>query len=212
MGWSYSRLSATLFKKYSENSVMFDWFRNFRAYIMMRYHPLEDRMINTFRYVECNPANFNVFSYEYASILRDAGSVFDSAMDTLLTQNGYPIREKKKAYDIADYRSWLDRNIEKIGQITLGLNYPIELKYLQPFVGIADIERKLEWWDAHNCVKHSDMKKSSKGNLGNALNSIAALAVLYTLSVSKGIRLFDEIGFFEPPNYMDKSMFLPSPR
>jgi hypothetical protein len=207
MVFSYSRIQAALFKKFSKESIMFDWFRELRAYIMMRYHPLEDRLINTFRYVECNPANINVFSYEYASILRDTGSVFSSAMDRLLSQTQYPRGGKKSTYNIVDYCNWLTENVEKIEQVTLGLNYPIEHKYLQPLKGISDTTKKMEWWIAYNCVKHHDMKKSFKGNLGNALNGVAALAVLYASSVSRGIRLFEEIGFFEPQAFVEKSMF-----
>jgi hypothetical protein len=95
MDWPYSGIETTLFKRYSKDGIIVHWFRELRAYIMMRYHPLEDRMISTFRYVECNPENFNVFSYEYASILRDAGSVFGSTMDTFLTHEEYPKSEKE---------------------------------------------------------------------------------------------------------------------
>jgi hypothetical protein len=104
----YSRIKSVLFNKFKEEQ----WFREVLSYMMIRYDSIESRMIETFRYVDCNPLNYGVFSYEYASILRDAGSVFGSIMDTLVRKSDSVPR--KNEYDVRDYRKWLINEIEKI--------------------------------------------------------------------------------------------------
>jgi hypothetical protein len=108
---------------------------------------------------------------------------------------------------MTDYRKWLASTVPRIDSVVLGLKYPIEHKYVQPFRGIAEIGTALNWLKAYNCVKHSDMKEASNGNLGNALNAIAALAVLYEVSVSGNMRMFDGIGFIEPQEHVEKHLF-----
>lgn len=186
----YSRLKHVLYKKFKDES----WFSEVLSYIILRYHSIETRMIETFRYVDCNPENFGVFSYEYASILRDAGSVFSSIMDRLVRETSQPV---KNEYDMGDYRKWLVKEVEKIRLVTVGLIYPIQKRFLRPFNRIERESERLEWWTAYNSVKHSDIRQLKDGNLGNALNALGALAILYAaLDSNNGsqIRLFDEIG------------------
>lgn len=192
---SYFRIKQILYKKFKEEP----WFSKVLSYTIVRYQSIESRMIETFRFVDCNPENYGVFSYEYASILRDSGSVFGSIMDSLVRETSS--EEPKKKYDIRDYRKWLIREIEKIHLVSVGLIYPIQQRFLLPFYRIEDEDKKLEWWTAYNYVKHSDISKFKDGNLGNALNSLGALAILYAIMDSKNgsqIRLFNQIGFVSP--------------
>lgn len=192
--YSYSRIKNVLFDKFKEEQ----WFTEVLSYMMIRYDSIESRMIETFRYVDCNPANYGVFSYEYASILRDVGSIFGSIMDTLVRKSD--VIPRKNEYDIRDYRKWLINEIENIHFISVGLSYPIQNRILAPFYRINDEHKKLKWWTAYNNVKHSDISMFKDGNLKNTLNSLGALAILYAvMDGRKGsrIRLFSQIGLFK---------------
>jgi len=161
-------------------------------------------MIETFRYVDCNPLNYDVFSYEYASILRDVGSVFGSIMDRLVRKTGFLPADEDS--NMGHYRKWLTKEIENIHLVSVGLSYPIQQR-LSPFQLIKHENQSLRWWTAYNNVKHSDISMFKDGNLRNALNSLGAFAILYAVmdvNNGSGIRLFSEIGFVTPqPTFAD---------
>jgi hypothetical protein len=56
------------------------------------------------RYVDVHYENSNTFSYEFASILRDCGSVFSSVLDASIKGSAFTDKEKT---NIADYKSFL---------------------------------------------------------------------------------------------------------
>ena len=170
--YSYSRIKNVLFDKFKEEQ----WFTEVLSYMMIRYDSIESRMIETFRYVDCNPANYGVFSYEYASILRDVGSIFGSIMDTLVRKSD--VIPRKNEYDIRDYRKWLINEIENIHFISVGLNYPIQNRILAPFYRINDEHKKLKWWTAYNKIKHHRSTRYQRANLRNTLNAVAGLFVM----------------------------------
>jgi len=201
---SHSPVKNILYKEFKDNK----WFNELLSYITTRYYSIETRIIDTFRFVELHPMNSNVFSYEYGSILRDAGSVFGSIMDKLVRATN-PINPEK-ILDMTDYKKWLKENVEKIHLITAGIRYPIEKRFLMPFISLQYKNKSPEWWRSYNYIKHLEIDKFTHGNLGNALNSLAALAILYALMDETGgavIRLFDNIGFFEPENSLKKLLF-----
>jgi len=192
--YSYSRLKNMIYTWYN----MDPWFDEVFSYIVLRYKSIENRMKDSFRYVDCNPKNYKVFSHEYSSILRDSGSVFSSLMDRLVRKTTV---QSKKETNIEDYRKWLIDKIPNVHLVTVGLVYPVEKRFLLPFHRINYKEGKPEWWTAYNKVKHSDIDSFHDGNLKNALSSLGALAVLYVLidrNNGSDIQLFKEIGFVTP--------------
>lgn len=195
MRFHYSRIKNILYHKFKEKP----WFLAVLSYTLIRFHSIESRMIETFRYVDCNPENYDVFSYEYASILRDSGSVFGSIMDRLVRETSSQPTERE--YNMGDYRKWLIKEVENVHLVSVGLVYPVQQRFLLPFHQIEQENERLEWWTAYNNVKHIDISKFKDGNLGNTLHSIGALAVLYAVMDKNNgsqIRLFDEIGFRSP--------------
>ncbi|MCL5067146.1 MAG: hypothetical protein M1368_02180 [Thaumarchaeota archaeon] len=44
------------------------WYENIASYASDRYFAIEDRMINVLRYVDLDPRNSAVFSYEFESL------------------------------------------------------------------------------------------------------------------------------------------------
>lgn len=197
----YTRVGNAIYGKLGKEM----WYRDILSYIRRRYDSIESRMIGTFRYVDCHPGNRNTFSYEYASILRDAGSVFGSVMDRLVRETSLGSGQ----LDIRDYRRWLTREVKNIHSIAADINYPLAERLLLPFHSLKEEDGRLEWWNAYTDVKHSDIGKFQIGNFENTLNSVAALAILLQLAKPKGvrIRLFPNIGFYYPENYLQRLLF-----
>lgn len=206
MDWSYTRLRSLLNQKYGGN----EWLIRSLLYMIARYHPLENRMIETFRYVECHTDNSYTFSYEFGSILRDIGSTFGSVLDTLVRycEN----RSPSERLDISDFRKWLRSKIGNISLVVVGINAPRQDRYIPPFSSWVGSESRLEWWTAYNEVKHSDIEEYREGNFRNCIISLSALAIIYTLIDSPSrngnrIKLFSEIGFVEPDEYRQSLLF-----
>jgi hypothetical protein len=184
---SLSPLSSTFYWKWHDQT----WYPAIETYLDQRYSAIEARFIETLRFVELHPDNRSTFSYEYAGILRDAGSVFDSTMRKLAEGDKFPLGERKFEYDMGHYRSFLSKYVitesfqghsSRIALVALELVASNDPVFLQPFLAWEKVpEAKLEWWDAFNDVKHSDMDKFRRGNLLNCLNALAALATLKRL-------------------------------
>ena len=159
------------------------------GYIGSRMAAIDARFFETFRYVDPSPDNGGTFSYEFSSILRDCGSVFDSTMRELLKVAEWP--EPERGYDIRDHKKFLASNVDRqgfqretpggIGTVVVILNSPWARRHVVPYKGLEIEGMKLEWWDAYNDVKHSDLENVAKGNLANAVNAFGAIVILSAL-------------------------------
>ena len=115
------------------------------AYLIDRYSSVEERLLETFRYVTCDSRNLDTFSYEYGSILRDAGSIFGSAMDKLAKgTDATPQNRKSNQYTIVDYKEWLLTNVPGIPQMSMELDILRKNKFLIPFSALANSDTKIE--------------------------------------------------------------------
>lgn len=177
------------------------------GYIQTRLDAIDSRFIETFRYVEPSPDNGGTFSYEYSSILRDCGSVFDSTMRELLRLANYQ-PPRQPGYDIRDFREFLRQSVNRqglssgggIATVVLTINSSWARRYVMPFKGLENGGSSLEWWDAYNEVKHSDLEQIARGNLSNALNALGAVAILNALVGATGgwTRTFRQPMFYDP--------------
>lgn len=142
---------------------------------------------------------------QYASILRDVGSVFGSAMDRLVRETS----SVSEQLNIRNYMEWLKSEVENIHSIATDVNYPLAERLLVPFQPLREENSKLKWWNAYTDVKHFDIDKFQIGNFENTLSSVAALAILLELtSPRKGLpRLFPNIGFYYPESYLQRLLF-----
>jgi hypothetical protein len=165
---------------------------------MARYDFIEERTIATFRYVDPDPKNATAFAYEYGSILRDAGSAFASTLDRFVSGGS----TSSKEHSISDYRKFLTASVPNISWVCLRLRYARTSVFLRPFIALRDEKERMAWWDAYNHIKHSEIDMLQEGNLVNSLNGVASLAVLRALMGGATIRLFDEIGFVTPEDWV----------
>jgi len=146
-----------------------DWFSSLQKYSRSRFVAIHDRYIDTFRFVTPHKENAGAFSYEYAGILRDIGSDFDSSLRLLIRESG-----SDHAENIGGMLSFLrgfELNLRYISLLfydTLQLVYPFKP---QPD-GIP------EWWHAYNKIKHQEIENESLGNFKNVTLGLGALFIL----------------------------------
>jgi hypothetical protein len=199
---SFSTCGEVLNTKYGKNS----WFKQTSGYLSIRYHPIEDRILDALRYVELAPTNASTFSYEFSSTVKDIGGTFGSVLDKLVRNTS---RKQAQEYDMGDYRDFLISEVEKIDSIGTRLNSAFEGYMVLPFANIKK-QASLQWWKAYNNLKHSEMDSIVDGCLSNVVYGMASLAILYCLmggrSQAEG-RLFYLIGFFEPLDKLEPHMF-----
>lgn len=155
-----------------------DWLNEIRDYLELRYPPIVNRLINVFRYVDLHPVNNDTFSYEFASILRDIGSVFTSVLDSFVKGVG---KEPKylKYHDIRDYRDFLLEEFHDLTKISAILNVDFDQKLVFAFKGFNKKNVNSVWWRAYNNVKHSDIEHLKDGCLSNVIYAFSALTMLY---------------------------------
>ncbi|MBI4329444.1 MAG: hypothetical protein HY685_06230 [Chloroflexi bacterium] len=178
-----------------------------RARALVRYLATTNRAIvarleECFRYVSLRRENGDTFSYEFASILRDACSAFGSFTDGVARAAGLA-RRYQRASSIKDFFSFYDAyswNAHSLTQTYIEVTEQEapdlrNTRRLQPF---SEWTRSAppSWWTAHNKIKHSEYLNAHEGNLRNAMNAVAALELILKSATQneKGTRLFSSWG------------------
>ena len=158
-------------KRYGEE----DWFARSRDYLVARRAAIQQRLQTTFRFVELNKENGATFSYEFASILRDSGSVFGSVLDSL-------VKGRKGDFSVqanfGDYRMLLLDEDPDIYYRTVQVRPLFPRGMLAPLSTLSQANGIPGWWRAYNNVKHSEYENFRDGNMRNAVLSVAALVIL----------------------------------
>ena len=174
-----------------------NWFPQVLSYLRVRVPALEDRFIESFRYVDVDPDNGNTFSHEYSSILTDACRAFGSAMDMIVKNEVEPGHEGE--FDIWDYCSLLNRKfvepfdtgVERglfleagrmnLTWVSLSIDHQrARGKMLMPFDSVVENTTPMRRWTAHNKLKHEDVENAKEGSFKNAFNAVASVAFLYS--------------------------------
>lgn len=173
------------------------WFGQTSTYLTQTYRAIEDRMMETFRFVALDKDNEKTFSYEFSGILRDSGSLLSSVMDELvrsITPN------TKRRFDFKDYREFLVNEISDIHVRVVAVNALFPM-ILMPFSALRGPETgQPRWWKAYNAIKHSGVTQHKEGNQANAVGSLAALAILGSqMGCFIRTQLFVNVGIAYPP-------------
>jgi hypothetical protein len=153
-----------------------DWAKEHRNYLATRQRAIVSRFENSLRYVSVDQANAKTFSYEFASILRDAGSAFGSFSDAVV-RGSDPTKSWKRAPDIKDFFNFYIEHIPNLPEEDINIGGHSGSCKLQPFWGWTAKEPPV-WWTAYNKVKHSEYKHAKLGNLQNATNAVAAVEII----------------------------------
>ena len=152
-----------------------DWFNEAKDYLVARRAAIQERLSATFRFVDLNRENGSTFSYEFASILRDSGSVFGSVLDSLAKGKKGDFRIQTS---FRDYKRLLLDEDPNIHHRTLQVRPLFPNGMLVPLSTLSQSNGISDWWRAYNNAKHSEYQNFRDGNMQNAVLSVAALVIL----------------------------------
>jgi hypothetical protein len=183
-----------LFTKYRSGP----WYAPALEYLRIRNVSIEDRLIETFRFVDVDENNGRTFSYEYASILRDAGSTFASVMEAFV--RGVTDKTGKTYFN--DYKNLLIKEDSEISSRSLLIIPHRKNGVIIPLHSLENNTATPAWWSAFTEVKHSEYTNYKQGSLGNAITAVAALKVLGIFAgvVSADGPLWANVGTVYPTN------------
>ena len=165
----------------------FSWFTEVRDYVELRYEALVNRYKNTFNYVTPHKENSYTYSYEYASILRDSASAFDSTLKCFIRKG--ELEYDDRIHGMLDFLRKYEPQLEYIH-----LRFLHYGGFLYPFK--PEKNGLPCWWNAYNDIKHDEIVNISQGNFRNALLSLSALGVLkYSIGRSDELGIFTMVGY-----------------
>jgi hypothetical protein len=154
------------------------WYIEAYEYLEQRRAFVQKRFVECLQYVEVHSENCNAFSYQFASILRDSGSVFSSVLDAMIRGSGFVVREHT---GIADYKKFLKAQDRKVYLASVHFRSRFPYGLILPLYSLKIRRNNPTWWLAYNNVKHSEYDEYRFGNLGNATTALASLVILETV-------------------------------
>ena len=189
-----------------------EWFEAASSYSSTRFMAVENRFLIASRYVDIHRDNSNTFSYEFATILRDCGSIFGSLMDALLRGSN---TVNKAESNFGDYRGYLRKEIPDIHKRTVQVRPRFPSGVVVRFEGLQQRTGVPKWWDTYNRIKHSEYDEFRSGNLENCVTALSALALLgFLMSWFVSDQLFVNVGIAYDEKSIDMSperrLFSPS--
>ena len=142
------------------------------------YLLLEDRFLKALSYVELCETNYDTYSMEFVSQLREIGSEIDIVMKELC---GFAQNDRKR---IDNYASvMLGGSYQNIvNQVVFGKG--IELKPFEQW-NLSAPAASLVWWEAYNNTKHGRVLNFVEANLKNTFNALGALFILNNYLLKK---------------------------
>lgn len=143
-----------------------------RFYLLM-----EDKFVKSLSYVELCEDNYDTYSIEFVSQLREIGSEVDVIMKEIC---GFNQSDKKNISDYANII--LVTYADIVNQVISGKK--IDFKPFENW-SISNPASSLLWWDAYNGVKHGRVEKFSLANLRNVFNALGALFILNNYLLKK---------------------------
>lgn len=169
-----------------------EWFEGAISYSSTRFMAVENRFLIASRYVDIHRDNGKTFSYEYASILRDCGSIFGSLMDALVRGLNEVIKEK---LFFKDYSEYLRKEILDVHRLTIQVRPRFPAGMVVPFEALKEAKGIPAWWSAYNGNKHNEYDKFRLGNLENCTTALSALSLLgFLMSWFSSDQLFVNVG------------------
>jgi hypothetical protein len=158
-----------------------EWYIQASEYLKERRAFVQKRFVECMRYVDVHSENSEAFSYEFASILRDCGSVFSSVLDAMIKGSAF---SAKAQTTIAHYKSFLKAQDDTVYLYSVHFRSRFPDGLILPLYSLKNTKSP-KWWDAYNEVKHSEYDAYRCGNLGNATTALASLVILETMLVCK---------------------------
>ncbi|WP_051353734.1 hypothetical protein [Atopobium fossor] len=141
---------------------------------------LEDDLIELFKFVEPEQANFCTYSAQIAKLFLAVCSEVDVALKDLMRAHDESNPLLAKKLNIEYYRNFVKANYasEFEGSKVKFLRTELSIApWAEWFDGDCDVSG-LGWWSAYNKVKHHRAEHYAEANLGNLLHAFSALFVV----------------------------------
>ena len=186
-----------MFKKYQNET----WYFPLTEHVTKRYGEIEMNIQYTFQMVTPDTTNRYTHSPVFSTIIKDVARTFGSLIQEFIKSSGESYEDNICGYLklVRDY----DPDIEYRSVL-----FRFNKKTLLPFKKSGKDDPIPTWWNANNKLKHEEITYYREGNLENALNAVAALAILGKMishSSFVSTNLFANLGIVYPMNAIDVS-------
>lgn len=160
-------------------------------YYVNYFAMLEERLVNTEKYVAFEKDNLKTYSLEFVSIINDCGSLINGFCVELCKLE----EPKKYEYDIRDYKKYIKKHYNQYiennvycGRFTLMPWQRLKLKK----------ENSPKWWGIYNSIKHGGSAQFKEANLENTISCMSGMFSLLCMYDFErfGTRMSNRRGFF----------------
>ena len=132
---------------------------------------LEEDLEKIARYIEFDEANYDTYSLELAHLLLASSSEVDVVLKALCNM----LNPDKDHQNMYDYRTTIMAFIPKLSNEEVTI--PRYGLTLNPLINWSN-DKKPDWWDGYNNVKHHRDEKFNEANLKHTLNAVASLGLI----------------------------------
>lgn len=137
------------------------------------YKMLEEKFVESLKYVELDSANYSTYSIDFANQLNAIGSELDVFFKVASKFN---LDSRKTIIDYYDEINKCFTDIKK-QEIIMEEKRNIKIKPFQNW-DRSQASKSLDWWNAYNNIKHGRVMNMKDANLENVLNILGALFIL----------------------------------
>ena len=186
-----------LFDKYKSET----WYLPILNHVTTRYGEIESNLQGTFQMVTPDTSNRYTHSPVFSRIIKDIASTFGSALKEFVQSSGESYSD-----DICGYLKLIREYVPDIQNRSALFRF--NEKTLLPFKRSNKDDPIPAWWNASNKLKHKEITYYREGNLENALNGVAALAIIGKIishSVFVSTNLFANLGIAYAMDAIDVS-------
>lgn len=180
-----------------------------RISLIRSFHIICKDLMEILDYVDSHDENLGTFSHRIYELFLRSSTEFESNCKGILKANDYPTSNN---LNITDY--FKINKALKLNEYEVGLNFwQPNVKIIKPFEEWNSTTfTSLTWYQNYNNVKHHRSMNFNHANLGNLLNSIAAVFVMLYAQFNiftfgpyqpQSFVITDELGF----DYIDSSIF-----
>jgi hypothetical protein len=136
---------------------------------------LKDDLNSIFQSIHPIPRNHAVYGHRIRNLLILACTEVEAQLKGILTEN---IKTPRKQYNTKDYVKL--RDLLKLTEYQISFAHYPEIGTVSPFQNWDEDSptQSITWYDSYNAVKHDRETQFDKATLFNAIQAIAALAIL----------------------------------
>lgn len=162
--------------------------KNYQKNFWKKYLFLEEKLIDTEKYVSFDKKNFKTYSNvfeellvvicgEIEAVLKEWTVLEDGSIGTLLTEL---LGKKQGSFNRTIYLKLTTIKLKPFNKLydLIQIN-----KGGSNILKGFDASNHLYWWNSYNKIKHNKVKNKKKANLKNVLESLAALYILESLRI-----------------------------